>query len=51
MSNQDVQPWCFYEKPFFDDQGQKREVGSGEAVSDLGFNANSARQGACQQED
>ncbi|MGC5402111.1 hypothetical protein ACPXCP_41050 [Streptomyces sp. DT20] len=51
VSNQDVQPWCFYERPFFDDQGQKREVGSGEVVSDLGFNANSAQQGACPQAD
>ncbi|MFG3244917.1 hypothetical protein, partial [Streptomyces sp. NPDC048157] len=49
VSNQDVQSWCFYERPFFDDRGQKREVAAGEAVRDLGFDAHSAQQGPCQE--
>ncbi|MEE1792612.1 hypothetical protein PUR28_17860 [Streptomyces sp. BE308] len=48
VSNQDVQSWCFYERPFFDDQGQRREVGAGSAVRDLGFDAHSAQQGRCE---
>ncbi|MEE1794554.1 hypothetical protein PUR28_27910 [Streptomyces sp. BE308] len=51
VSNQDVQSWCFYERPFFDAQGQKREVAPGEAVSDLGFDAHSAQQGQCQEQE
>lgn len=47
-SNQDVQPWCFYEQPFFGKQGQMREVSAGEAVHDFGFDAHSAMQGLCQ---
>ncbi|WP_405608368.1 hypothetical protein [Streptomyces sp. NBC_01508] len=50
VSNQDVQPWCFYERQVFDTQSKMREVGSGKAVSDLGFDDRSAQQGACQRE-
>ncbi|WP_371776797.1 hypothetical protein [Streptomyces sp. NBC_01438] len=48
VSNQDFQPWCFYERPFFDAGGKKREVAGGQAVKDLGFAAHSAQQGRCQ---
>jgi len=50
-SNQDVQPWCFYEQPFFGKQGQMREVSTGEVVHDFGFDAHSATQGNCQYND
>lgn len=45
MSNQDVQSWCFLEHPFYDTGVNRREVRSGQAVSDLGFGARSAQQG------
>ncbi|WP_193386007.1 hypothetical protein [Streptomyces tsukubensis] len=48
MKNQDVHRWCFYEKPFFEEGGRTREVGKFENVKDLGFQARSARQEACQ---
>ncbi|MCB5911988.1 peptidase inhibitor family I36 protein [Streptomyces pinistramenti] len=50
VSNPSRQTWCFYERPLFDDQGRKREIRSGRAVSDLGFNATSAKPGSCWQE-
>ncbi|MFJ4922313.1 hypothetical protein [Streptomyces sp. NPDC088725] len=45
--NQDFQTWCFYERPFFDNRGQVREVNRGETVNDFGFSAHSARRGQC----
>ena len=45
--NRDFQTWCFYERPFFDNRGQQREVNSGETVNDFGFDAHSAKQGQC----
>ncbi|WP_405434723.1 hypothetical protein [Streptomyces anulatus] len=49
VSNQDVQSWCFYKDPLF--SGQNREVGRGKAVRDLGFEARSAKQGGCSEEE
>ncbi|MGW0859258.1 hypothetical protein [Streptomyces sp. NPDC002690] len=46
--NQDVQAWCFYERPYFDNRGEMREVSVGEQVNDFGFEARSATQGQCQ---
>ncbi|QFR96696.1 hypothetical protein GBW32_31270 [Streptomyces tsukubensis] len=48
VKNQDLNRWCFYEKPFFEEGGRTREVGKFENVKDLGFQARSARQEACQ---
>jgi hypothetical protein len=45
--NQDFQTWCFYERPFFDNRGQMREVNRGETVYDFGFSALSAKRGQC----
>ncbi|MEH0404303.1 peptidase inhibitor family I36 protein [Streptomyces griseus] len=47
VSNRDQQSWCFYGRPFFNTQGETREVARGEAVSDLGFDVHSAQQGQC----
>ncbi|MFJ5846866.1 peptidase inhibitor family I36 protein [Streptomyces sp. NPDC092903] len=49
--NQDVQTWCFYERPFYDNQGQMREVNANETVDDFGFDAHSANQGQCNYDD
>ncbi|MFD7427306.1 hypothetical protein ACFV6Z_09640 [Streptomyces sp. NPDC059818] len=49
--NQDFQTWCFYEKPFFDNQGKMREVNQGETVNDFGFGAHSAKRGQCEYND
>jgi hypothetical protein len=46
-TDQDFQTWCFYERPFFDNQGQMREVNPGETVNDFGFSAHSAKRGQC----
>ncbi|WP_329174657.1 hypothetical protein [Streptomyces sp. NBC_01477] len=45
--NQDFDTWCFYERPFYDNQGQMREVNRGETVNDFGFSAHSAKRGQC----
>ncbi|MFJ2812643.1 peptidase inhibitor family I36 protein [Streptomyces sp. NPDC087294] len=45
--NQSFDTWCFYERPFFDNRGQMREVNRGEEVHDFGFPAHSAREGQC----
>lgn len=50
-TNQDFQTWCFYERPFFDNQGQMREVNAGETVNDFGFGAQSAQRGQCDYND
>jgi len=50
-ANQDIQPWCFYERPFFDNRGQMREINANERVYDFGFDAHSAQQGRCQYDD